>query len=185
MDILAQSFAVLGKTIESFGLLLKNKLKMFIVIAIAGIGYVTSFLLLGSVVGAIANTITAGRYMSYYLIETHNPTKKKYGIAIILQISIIVTTVVLFWRNAYDLIIIVSVVLQAFGTAYKNTLVVRFVLIINNFLWFVFNFMLGAYINCGLEIIAMIAGSFGIIIHHYLPYFKIKRLNKITGVNVK
>lgn len=81
----------------------------------------------------------------------------------------------IFWNNALDLILLASISISTIGFSLKNMFHVRISMLINGFLFIVYNFTLQGYVNMFCDLTGIIISITSIIIYDIIPYIKNKK----------
>ncbi len=164
--ILAQCFGVLALVSWIFSVLQTKRFKILKFQNFANMFYATQYILLGAYPAACMNLISMLRGIMFNSFD-----KKKQEISfkiLILFLLVIIAIGFATFQNIYSLIPIIITSLYSYSVWQKNLTVFRIIFVIAASGWFIYNFLVGAYVSLignGLE---LIFGISAIIKHDFM-----------------
>ena len=167
MYITSQVLVFVGLIIDLIGRCLKHKNQILFFNVTASLFYVSSYLFLQSWLGAIANGLNLIRNVWYMRLDEKEYKPVSYVLPACLVTSIFVISLIIFWQNALDLVLLLSILLVTIGFAFKNVLVVRLTIIANSIVWAIYNFTIGGYVNFACDIIGLIITIISLLYYRF------------------
>lgn len=161
MNFLIQFLGFLAITSWLIGTQAKNKKGILFSQIVSSTFYCIQYIFLKAYTGAIIDVITIFRNILFYFEEKKNKNMPKKFL-IIFAIIIILTSI-FSSNNIFCILIIIASLLYLFALWIKNLFHTRLLCIIAAICWCIYNFLVGAYINCFgniLEIILLIIAIF-------------------------
>ena len=170
--IISQVLYALGIGIEAVSKAMKRQRLIILLMTIASVFFVGSYLCLQSPMGAVANGLTLIRGIVYLLLARKNKPYKDYLIPIFCILMALAVAVWYFWTGPLDLFLFFGVCFSTIALAFRNTLYLRIFLICSASLWAVYNCIITAYVNMTFDIVSIIIVIVAMIIYDIRPRMK-------------
>ena len=170
MYITSQVLVFVGLLIDLVGRCFKHKKQILFFNVTASLFYVSSYLFLQSWLGAIANGLNLLRNIWYMRLDEEESKQTSYILPACLITSLFVISLGIFWKNALDLVLLLSMLLVTIGFSFKNVLVVRWTIVVNSIVWGIYNFSIAGYVNFACDMIGLTIALVSIIYYHYMPH---------------
>ena len=181
MYIASQIAVIIALIVELTGRIFRNKKHILLFILLANLLYTLSYVLLQSPLPVIANVIALVRTMLYMYYDKNKKSYKWYLCTIIIINVLFVTSVIIFWKNALDLVLIVSTLILSCGLALKSPHLVRLTLIVCSVIWMIYNLSLHSYMGFVSNVIGFVL-TMGAFIFYLRDR---KNAGSVEGVLVK
>ena len=172
--IISQVLYALGISIEAVSKAMKRQRLIILLMTIASIFYVGSYLCLQSPMGAVANGLTLVRGIIYIFLAKRNKPYKDYLIPIFCILTALSVAVWYFWTGPLDLFLFFGVCFSTIALAFRNTLYLRILLICSASLWAVYNCIITAYVNMTFDIVSIIIVLVAMIVYDIKPKLHIE-----------
>lgn len=142
---IAQAIALIICALSAYSYFKKTKDGFLFLQVLANVLYCVQYALLGVWSGAVANVITAIKFISFRkdaIDGVKTPLKK----TIIFGVASVVFGLLVF-DGPLSLIPIITAVIITFATAQDNPVIIRAAYTVANLMWIFFNFMSRAYVS--------------------------------------
>ena len=166
--IASQLLFAVGMIIDIGSRIMKNKKYMLLLMAIASIFYVASYICLKSPLSAISNGLNLIRSFVYLFLEKKNKSFKYFILPIFLILASFTTAQVFYWNSLLDMFIIAAMFSSTIFLAFKDTFIIRIGLTFTITMWAIYDFTLHAYVNMACDILNIIILIFTLIYYHYI-----------------
>lgn len=173
--IISQVLVFIGTGLDLIARLLKSKKWILIFMVLGSFFCVASYIFISSPLAAIINAINLVRTLYYIYLNEKDKPLKSYIIPIILTIVASSVSVAVFWKDAFDLFMIVSLTLLAVGFSFKNLLTIRIITIVNALIWVLYNSLLSAYVSVLCNVLNIILALVAIILYDIIEPRKKKK----------
>ncbi|MBO7526356.1 MAG: YgjV family protein [Clostridia bacterium] len=151
--IFSQIFCSIALLFVCLGYFTKDKTKFFIFQIIANPFYGLSYIFLGSYVAGILSIISTLRCIYLFFCERYN--FKYTVIFLFVFVFAYIAIDIVFWKNIYDIIPLLSSIMFTFGFYIKNIQIMRYFLCIPNALLIIYAILLNNYVSILLSIIEL------------------------------
>lgn len=164
--ILSQVACFIGMAIDLTGQAMKNKKYIMVFSVLCCLFYGTSYVLLGSVLAAIANVVCLARSIAYLIMDKYKLHFKWYFIPMVLVNTTFIICAIFLWKNWLDLILVISVFMLTIAFMFKNANIIRGFLIVNNCMWLVFNVMYHSYAGIACNAAGLVITIVALIVYN-------------------
>ena len=163
IEIIAMIVGVIAVTFYILGYLQKKRQNIIILNVTSRILYILQYILLGAFSGAALDVAGAA---SSILAERKNkiPFIKKHTKLFVILLDIVIVIVgLVIYKNIYDLLPIVGVLLHTSAFWIDDEKTIRRVSFLGSPFWLVYNFLSGAYPSCIGDIMSMVSIAIAMI----------------------
>lgn len=155
--ITVQVLGLMAVTTWLMGTQAKNKKEILLAQIISSIFYFLQYLCLKAYTGALTDFITIVRSIVFYFEEKHNKVISKKSLIIFMAVIVLIG--IITFDNINCLLIIFASLAYLIALWIKNFQVTRILCMFGAMGWLIYNYLVGAYVNCignTLEIILLI-----------------------------
>ena len=171
MEIAQILFQIISAIIIVFAIFQKEKWKMMLWYTINNIMCVLMYFVFGRTTTAILCVVAAVRTF-IFMFYSLKKIKPNYIWLIIFESAFVLTTI-LTWQDALDLMPLFALLVAGFGSWQENDYVLRVSYIINELIYVIYKFIIGAYISMAVELISLICTLFSFIYYCLLKKEKL------------
>ncbi len=143
MNLLAQFIGVIAFLFFVFSIQQKDKKNILKFQLIANTCYAIQYFLLNILTAGLMNIVSLVRLGLFYYYDKKKKTCPK-GILIALIILLILIGIISY-DGIISLVPIIITILYTLSTYQNNLLIIRWVFVVCGFIWFIFNYSVGAY----------------------------------------
>lgn len=129
----------------------KKQVRVLFIQAIASVLFATQYWLLGAMTGVVMATLGAVRMVIFYRYKRADKLVPLWVLMAFLVVA--VSAGIWSWNEWMDVLPIIAIVLISWGQWQPSMAKLRWVMIVMEVLWFVFNRHNRAYVNMGLGVV--------------------------------
>ena len=162
--ILAQILGGIALVLVCIGYFVRTKSTFLILQSVANFFYASAFFVVGAYVGAGLVIISLFRCLYIYIAEKKDFKYILHFLSIFVVLYIVFTIV--FWNNIFDLFPLIASLLFTLGYMVKNLQVMRYILLIPNTIYVLYNILTTTYTSALLDFVEVVVILIAILKFH-------------------